>query len=161
MKEELETSSAADASNQAIEKFTYIPWIGSEDVTTPSLATYIRRYMSYLTQESKGMVRQAIFVDSTSAQDGAVLIAEWKRPLLGTEEYRKNYSEDSKTMIIRWGRVETRTAQSMCTSLEMANLRWEEVYAKDGSEVSLPQAERKELARLGKPLAEAGVWDDG
>ena len=159
VKNDLETACDYDAGSHVEKRFHYIPWIGSEDVLQAQLAIWIPRYMSYLVESSNGRVGEALFIDKASPGDMHVILAECVRELIEPEEYRK---DEDKVMKIRWGRVPAQQAQSNCINLNMANVSWDELFFSINTDegVAKSQKERKELAELGKPFAEAGVWDE-
>lgn len=72
--------------------------------------------------------------------------------------FQKNRKDFEKKMKIHRGRVVTQQAQSNCINLRIANVSWDKLDTGDSSEVPLSKSERRKLAKLGKPLADAGVY---
>lgn len=156
IKKELETPCNYDGSENADKKFTYVPWTGTEDLAAMKLETCIPQYMSYLTESSGDSVAEAIFIDFLSPLDHRVTIATAKRDISDPTEYA---ADKEKLMTIYWGRVELQQAQSLCTNLSISNLSYDDVFGDHVSEVTVSKRDRRQLAEMGKPLAEAGLWD--
>lgn len=156
VKAKLKIATDFDASPDTEKRFNYVPWTGSEHVTQAELATWIPRYMSYLSESSNGTIREAIFIDSKSAVDKKVSKAVCDREPFELDKYRE---DEIKVMKICWSRVPAQDAQSDYTKLGMGSVSCEEMW-RDDEEVSTTQEERIELAQLGKPFAEAGIWDE-
>ena len=157
VRKELETACAWDASLEQGKIFNYVPWAGTDDVKPVEQAVYIPRYMSYLTESSEYSIKDAIFVDARSPCDATVIIASSRRDLSDPTEYRE---DAEKIVTISWGRVDAQQAQSDCVNLGIANISWDEIKMMEEQRISTTQQERLELASLGKPFAEVGIWDD-